>query len=212
MRSLTLPRWVCKLNINSFDMNFNFKKITVKLLQRIINQTANLAPNSPCCHNICRAVTLSYWHVWILTIIPRTIMAVIEVPRTSVDYKMMHDAFVSFFDYWLKLKDDCKLFTVLVSYLRGNIKRHIREITSERGQNGQQPKKLQNQFKRIHLRNKMFNLQMTTIDLYKKRPSGFVKVKLGGQLRMRKTGVTNTTTVKWRVFSFNRVNLRSNEQ
>ena len=60
-------------------------------------------------------------------------MAVIEVPRTSVDYKMMHDAFVSCFDYWLKLKDDCKLFTVLVSYLRGSIKRHIREITSERG-------------------------------------------------------------------------------
>ena len=76
-------------------------------------------------------------------------MAVIIVPWTCVDHKMMHDAFVSLFYYWLKLKNDESYGGQ--TYLRGSLKRPMREISVQaRGAT------LGN--RKMRVTNKMFNL------------------------------------------------------
>ena len=56
-------------------------------------------------------------------------MAVIVVPWACVDHKMMHDTFVSFFHNCLKLKNKNDESYGGQTYLRGSLKRPMREIS-----------------------------------------------------------------------------------
>ena len=56
-------------------------------------------------------------------------MAVIIVPWACVDHKMMHDTFVSFFHNCLKLKNKNDESYGGQTYLRGSLKRPMREIS-----------------------------------------------------------------------------------
>ena len=56
-------------------------------------------------------------------------MAVIIVHWTCIDHKMMHDTFVSFFHNWLKLKNENDESYGGQTYLRGSLKRPMREIS-----------------------------------------------------------------------------------
>lgn len=78
-------------------------------------------------------------------------MAVIIVPWTCVDHKMMDDAFVSLFYYWLKLKNENDESYGGQTYLRGSLKRPMREISVQaRGATSGNRK--------MRVTNKMFNL------------------------------------------------------
>ena len=78
-------------------------------------------------------------------------MAVIIVPWACVDHKMMHDTFVSFFHNCLKLKNKNDESYGGQTYLRGSLKRPLREISVQaRGATSGNRK--------MRVTNKMFNL------------------------------------------------------